>query len=219
MLNVCHRCGIYRADKIIDPTGPYAVCPECGFQHPFKYLPLLVVSGASGTGKSTVCNYLTGRCQGVLPIDSDILWRHEFDTPGDNYRSFFETWLRMCKNIHQSGIPVVLFGAGAGVPGNLENCIERRYFSEIHYLALVCSGEILRQRLLQRPSWRGCSDPIFMEKHQDFNLWFIEYDHAKTQPPITILDTGSRSIDETAHQVAAWIHQHQKKYIKERRTQ
>ena len=29
MLNVCVNCGIYRADKIIDPSGPYAICPAC----------------------------------------------------------------------------------------------------------------------------------------------------------------------------------------------
>jgi hypothetical protein len=62
MMNVCYQCGLFRADKIIDPTGPYAICPECGFQHSFLYLPLLIVSGASGTGKSTVCNVLMGSC-------------------------------------------------------------------------------------------------------------------------------------------------------------
>lgn len=53
MINVCYNCGIYRADKLIDPSGPFAICPEYGFKHPFRQLPLLVVSGASGAGKSS----------------------------------------------------------------------------------------------------------------------------------------------------------------------
>ena len=95
MMNVCFQCGMYHADKIIDPSGPFAICPECGHQHPFIYLPLLVVSGASGTGKSTVCNHLTGRYQESVLLDSDILWRSEFNKPNDNYREYFETWLRV----------------------------------------------------------------------------------------------------------------------------
>jgi len=110
--------------KVIDPSGPAAICPECGFRHSFVQLPLLIVSGASGAGKSTVCHTLIGRLNHVLLLDSDILWRPEFNTPANKYREFFEQWLRMCKNVSQSGRPVVLFGGGAGVPDNIEPCIE-----------------------------------------------------------------------------------------------
>jgi hypothetical protein len=208
MMNVCFQCGLYRADKIIDPTGPFAICPECGFKHPFLLLPLLVVSGASGTGKSTVCNVLTGRYQQAVILDSDILWRSEFNNPESNYRDYFETWLRVCKNISQSGRPVVLFGAGVGVPGNLENCIERRYFLGIRYLALVCSDEILSERLRGRPAWRGTRDQAFIEEHQRFNRWFIDYNKNKNQPPIKILDTSRRDIENTARDVETWIRGH-----------
>ena len=69
MMNVCYQCGLYRADKIIDPAGPFAICPECGYQHPFLQLPLLIVSGASGAGKSTICNHLTGHYQQAVLLD------------------------------------------------------------------------------------------------------------------------------------------------------
>ncbi|MFN8446753.1 MAG: hypothetical protein U0175_38525 [Caldilineaceae bacterium] len=147
MFNVCHLCGQYRADKTIqtDPLNSrdaLALCPECGHPHPFRRLPLLVVSGASGAGKSTVCNALLGKVEEAILLDADILWSAAFDRPDEQYRSFFEQWLRLCKNIHQAGRPVVLFGAGCGVPANLESCIERRYISTIHYLALVCEDEL-----------------------------------------------------------------------------
>jgi hypothetical protein len=71
---------------------------------------------ASGSGKSTVCNHLIGKLQQLVLLDSDILWRESFNTPENKYADFFETWLRMCKNIAQSGRPVVLFGAGLGYP-------------------------------------------------------------------------------------------------------
>ena len=209
MLNVCSQCGMYRADKMIDPSGPFAICPECGYKHPFLYLPLLVVSGASGTGKTSVCKSLTGRYRDSVLLDTDILWQAAFDTPQDNYREFFETWLRVCKNISQSGRPVVLFGAGAAVPENLEGCVERRYFSSIRYLALVCSKDALAARLRQRPAWRGTRNPEYIEAHQRFNQWFIDYNKSDNHPPITVLDTSNTTLEETAGAVEDWIRENQ----------
>jgi len=204
MMNVCFQCGMYHADKIIEPSGPFAICPECGCKHPFQQLPLLIVSGASSTGKTTVCQHLLGQITQAVLLDSDILWRPEFNTPDINYRDFFETWLRVCKNISQSGRPVVLFGAGVGVPENIENRIERRYFSKVYYLALVCSDETLAKRLQHRPAWRGTREPGYIEEHIRFNHWFKTYD---SQPVIRLVDTTSAVLEETALQVASWIYE------------
>jgi hypothetical protein len=203
MFNVCHQCGLYRADKIVDPSGPYAICPECGHKHIFRQLPLLMVSGASGSGKSNVCNNLLGQLDHVVLLDTDILWRPEFNQPETNFREFFETWLRMAKNISQSGRPVVLFGAGMGVPGNIEPCIERRYFSQIHYLALVCDDNELARRLKARPAWRGSGDPAFIDSQIRFNRWLKETED--THPPISLIDTTAASLEHTVKQVNSWI--------------
>lgn len=203
MINVCMQCGLYRADKMIDPNGPAAICPECGFRHKFMQLPLLIVSGASGVGKSTVCQTLLGRLNNVVILDADILWRPEFNQPENNYRAFFEVWLRMCKNIAQSGRPVVLFGAGVGVPDNIEPCVERRYFSRVEYLALVCDDNALAERLQRRPQWRGCNDPAYIADHQSFNRWFKTY--TSTQPPIERLDTTGMDEEATVNWVEGWI--------------
>ncbi len=203
MLNVCPQCGQYRADKTIDPKGPYAICPVCGARQPFKRLPLLLVTGASGAGKSAVCRLVTAiALPEVVPLDSDILWMPVFDQPEEGYRTFFETWLRLCKNIHQSGRPVVLFGAGLGVPENLLNCIEARYFTSFHFLALVCSEAELRRRLEIRPAWRQSRDPAFIDEQVRFNQWFQDY---AGQPPIQLLDTTAANPQETARQTRDWI--------------
>lgn len=203
MFNVCHHCGLYRADKIIDPSGPFAICPECGHRHPFRQLPLLIVSGPSGAGKSSVCQALLRHLDSVVLLDSDILWRPEFNSP-ERHRDFFETWPRMAKNISQSGRPVVLFGAGVGVPENIEPCVERRYFSKIHYLALVCNDETLAQRLKRRPAWRG-SDPSFVVEQIQFNRWFKGRENSS--PPISLIDTTEISLDASAEQVWRWIYE------------
>ena len=212
MFNVCENCGAYHADKEIDPAGPAAICPECGHAHPFASLPLLVVGGASGAGKSTICSRLAGKIPGAVLLEADIFWRPEFNTPEDGYRVFFDLWLRLAKNIAQSAWPVVLFGAGFGVPGNLEGSVERRYFSEIHYLALVCDDAVLAERLRRRPAWRETGQQEFIERQQGFNRWFKNYEPEKDQPPIAQIETTHRSLETTVSEVSDWIRRHLIRY-------
>jgi shikimate kinase len=203
MLNICANCGQYRPDKIIDPVGPVAICPECGYRHPFRQLPLFVVAGASGAGKSTVCRRLMQTQTLAVALDDDILWRAEFDTPANGYRDFFETWLRLAANISQAGRPVLLFGGGIGLPANLEPCVYRRYFSVVHYLALVCDDEALTERLTRRPAWRQSAAAEFLTSQHRFNQWFKAY--RETQPAMTRVDTTRVDEATTARQVLDWV--------------
>lgn len=205
MVNVCRRCGHYHANKEIDPAGPSAVCPECGERHPFRQLPLLLICGPSGGGKTAVLRALLGKMEGAVLLEGDLLWRPEFNQPENNYGDFYETWLRLAKNINQSGWPVALFNAGA-IPPNVEPCVERRYFSETHYMALVCDDDVLEARLRARPSWRESADPAFLQANLEFNNWLKE-NGPTSSPPITLLDTTTATEGETAAAVARWIRQ------------
>ena len=202
MFNVCPNCGALRADKIIVPEGPYAVCPNCQYQHKFVRLPLFVISGASGVGKSTICLALAAKTKDFVVMESDILWQPEFNEPATGYRNYREMWLRVCKNITQVGKSVIL--CGSGVPAQFEQCVERRYFTAIHYLALVCRDEVLESRLRSRPSWRGSSNEEYIRTHIAFNRWLKE-NARHTQPPMSLLDTSEISVDETVEAVGNWI--------------
>ncbi len=138
-------------------------------------------------------------------MESDILWRDEFNEPATDYRDYREMWLRICKNISQAGKPVIL--CGAGVPAQFEQCIERRYFSNGHYLALVCEDETLACRLRNRPAWRGSSKDDYIEEHIKFNRWLID-NAQKTQPPMTLLNTSGITVDESVAAIEQWIHSH-----------
>jgi len=203
MFNICYQCGEYQVDKIIDPEGPYAICPLCGYKHFFHYLPLLVVSGPSGAGKTAVLQQLLGKFKSAVLLDSDIIWRPEFNQPEERYRNFFESWLRIAFNIGQSGRPVVIFGAGFGVPENLESLVERRYFSDIKYLALICDELELKNRLLKRPEWRGI-DEDFVARQIEFSRWFKEQG-SKGIPPVDLINTTNVPLGKTVKQVRQWI--------------
>jgi len=200
MFNVCPDCGDYRADRAIE-EGVYAICKNCGFRHKFLRLPLFILTGASGVGKSTVCLKLAARMKDVVVMESDIL-HAEFDQSETNYREYRETWLRVCKYISQAGKPVVL--CGVGEPAQFEQCIERRYFSELHYLALICDDQIHASRLQHRPTLHGSFKDDFIKEQINFNRWLL--DNARiTEPPMTLLDTSELTVDETMEKVERWI--------------
>lgn len=207
MFNVCPRCGMYSEEKTIDPNGPFAICRHCGHAHPFKQLPLFIVTGASGSGKSAACLQLVSLLPECVVLEVDLFWRPEFATPETNYRDFRNLCLRVAKNIGQSGRPVVL--CGTAIPDQYESCPERIYFAQTHYLALVCDDAVLQQRLEDRPRWRDSANPDSIAKHVEFNRW-IRTNAPNTNPSMALLDTTSATVQTTAGQIAGWVRRHMK---------
>jgi broad-specificity NMP kinase len=178
---------------IID--GSYTVCPDCGYKQPFLKLPLLIITGASGTGKSTVMSKLLGKLNNYIILESDIL---VFIFINWNLHVYLETWLRICKNISQSGKPVILFG-GLGVPNDIMSCVEKRYFSAVYYLALVCDNNVLEKRLLTRPVWMGITrEYINQQTKNNSTLKKCKSNN------IEFIDTTSASVEETADAIIKW---------------
>jgi hypothetical protein len=202
VFNVCPGCGEYSEDKVVDAERSVAICRQCGHEHRFRMLPLFVVTGASCTGKTTVALQITEKLPEYVCLEGDILWRDEFNKPQAEYMDFRNLWLRMCKNIGQSGRPVVLFGSAT--PGQFEQCPERRYIGAIHYLAFVCRPEVLKSRLLARPQWRGSGNAENIDRMLAFNEWFLTGQEANG---CRLLDTSDISEEAALEETYAWIRQ------------
>ncbi len=202
MFNVCPGCGEYTEEKEVLTAPDRAVCPLCGHTFEFKSLPLFVVTGASGAGKTTVALSLSKLADQYVVLDQDILWCDAFNEPDDDFMQFRNTWLRMVKNIQQAGRSVVLFGTS--IPKQFESCTERRYLSAIHYMALVCEPEELQRRLMARPNWRQSGTPENLERMLDFNRWLLE-NAAKTEPAITLLDTTDMTLEQSVKATHDWV--------------
>lgn len=207
MLNVCPHCGMYEVGKKIDHVGEecFAICSTCGYRHPFLQLPLFVVTGASGTGKTACALSLVAQTREYVVLETDILWDDRYNTPETHYREYREMWLRLAKNISQAGKPVIL--CGTAMPDQLEPCQERRYFSDVFYLALTCSDEDITTRLKSRPSWRDSDGNSFLENMLRFNQWFKD-NGPRSNPAIQILDTTGAMVDETSKKILSWAHDH-----------
>src|SRR5665213_3583951 len=98
MFNVCPRCGEYSDPKTIDPSGPFAVCPHCGRPHRFGQRPRFVLTGASGSGKTTIALHLACALHECVTMESDIPWGILPAAADDNYLGYRNTWLRVAKS-------------------------------------------------------------------------------------------------------------------------
>ncbi len=202
MFNVCPQCGQYSDEKVIDPQGPFAVCPFCHHAHRFVQLPLFVVTGASGAGKTTIGLNLARTFDRCVTMDSDMLWGAVPWSRGDDHRGYHNTWLRVAKNIGQAGRPVVLLATS--LPEHFEQCPERRYFARIHYLGVICDDGILAERLHSRPRWRGSDAPVVVADMLHFNRYLKAHASA-VAPPLSLLDTTALTVQESTRATIDWI--------------
>lgn len=164
-----------------------------------RRLPLFLVTGASCSGKSTLCQELLDRERDYIVMESDILWNEVYDTPEDGYCAYRETWLELCANISQAGRPVVL--CGCVTPDQLERLSGRSLFTELLYLAVVCEDAALEERMRVG---RGVTDEGWIQSSLSFNRWLREH-AAEQDPPIRLLDTTGLSPLEGAALADQWI--------------
>lgn len=162
---------------------------------------LFIVTGASGVGKSTTCEELfrNEADKPYLVMESDILWDDYYDTPEDNYRGLRTIWMHLCANISQCGKPVVL--CGCALPEQFEPLPEREFFTEIHYIAVVCSPEALEDRM---KNGRGITEEDWLAGSASFNKWLIA-NAASTNPPVSLLDITGKTPAEAAEALEQWI--------------
>jgi hypothetical protein len=106
----------------------------------------------------------------------------------------------MVATVNQNGRPVLL--CGTVVPPQFEKRPERVLIGDTHYLSLVCDDEVLRTRLRARPAWREWDESRVADMI-DFNHW-VRANAPLTTPPMTLLDTTTRTVGDTADEVADW---------------
>lgn len=162
---------------------------------PTKKNKLFIISGASCIGKSTACEILFKNEKDYIVMESDLLWSEVFNTPENNYREYRELWMRVCSNISQIGMPVVL--CGCATPEQFEVCDSRKYFSEIIYIAVVAE----RDELIKRMKYgRKVTDENWIKSSEHFNDW-LKSNAAKTTPNIILVDNTHLSPEETAKEI------------------
>lgn len=198
MISICPKCGNTEPKKKVAEDGKYIICHKCSYKWPFKRMPLFIITGASGVGKTATCQELIQNETDYIVMDGDILFFMPHNTE-EKLRFKRETQMRIAKNISQIGKPVVL--STAGMPEQFENTCERQYFTNIYYIAMVCDPEVLEKRMR---SGRNIDNEDWINGSISHNNWFLENGKKQT-PMIDLCDTTNRTITEAAEFVDRWV--------------
>ena len=193
MALVCSNCGMYIQPQVMVDEQSIR-CPICGHVEAMRILPLFVVTGASGVGKTTIAAHLR-RCLPQWAIfETDIIH-------GADWQQVKCNWLRIAHALAQSGQPTLL--CGTLLPDEVNACDHRPMFSQIYFLNLHCSDAVRQARLQARPAWRGC-DAAFIARHRHFAQWLLEHAATAFDPPMPTVDTTDADPSAIAAQISAW---------------
>ena len=102
MIGTCNKCGNHKWDKIIKDGK--VICPECNNSWSYRALPLFILSGCSGVGKTTTGIEIMHRQTDVVVLDADIFCGVQNACTEDDYRRRIDTLESLSRNIAQCGI-------------------------------------------------------------------------------------------------------------------
>ena len=194
---------------MIPAVGDVLRCPYCTDERPFVRPPLLVVTGAAGVGKSTVCARLAGTIPGAVLLDADVLAEDlsSVVSPNHDYPAFWRSMMRLAHEVAQNNLVVVYFSVM--LPEQvLANSDVLSYFDSVHFLCLACPPDVLRARLAGRVgSGAAAAGQLTarIEVWLDFNSALVAA--ASEIPTATVVDAG-RTIDQVEHDVRNWLNAH-----------
>lgn len=197
MIEICSKCGNHKWDKEI--IGNKLRCPRCGAEWEFLSMPLFILTGCSGVGKTTTAIEMIRRRVEFLVLDADIFtcfvnWDDE-----KSCNDWVETIVNISKDMMQSGKPVLW--TMAGCLDRLPKAYNSRYFSEIKCLALVCDEEALRKRMQEG---RGITDENWLNSSSDYNRYFMEHD-SLGDTKFEIFDITDKEPGDVADYVLEWV--------------
>ena len=197
MIGICQNCGNYDWDKEV--KGNQIICPKCKASWKFRKLPLFLLTGCSGVGKTTTGQAMLKRNVDFVVLDADMFYNLMPHETQEDYCAQVEQLEALSKNIMQSGKPVLW--TMAGNLDKVNQVYHRRFFSDIYCLALVCTEAELRDRMR---NGRGITDENWIQGSVDYNEYFRTHDTVYDLPFET-LDMSGKTAEELAAQVEAWV--------------
>lgn len=197
MAIVCGGCGDYIQPEV-QVEQQSMRCLVCGHVVATRILPLFIVTGASGAGKTAVVSELRRLLPAWDIFETDVIH-------GADWQQVKCNWLRIAHAIAQSGRHTIL--CGTILPADLQQCDHYSFFSKIYFLNLHCDDATRAVRLRARPAWRGCNEP-FIEEHRKFAQWLLDYAATEFDPPMPTIETTLATPEEVAKQICEWATAH-----------
>lgn len=201
MIGICPKCGNYEWNKEISENKKQIICQACNHRWHFKSLPLFILTGCSGVGKTTTAQELLQRETDYIVMDADM-----FGFMGEDYQARAEQLLSFSKNIMQSGKPLMWTMAGA--LEMLDRTYNRRFYPDIHYLALVCDQDSLQKRMREG---RKIENEVWIQASVNHNEYLKNHD-VIDDVTYEKYDITGKSVEEVADYVDNWVNKKLKLY-------
>ena len=200
MRGTCNNCGNHDWDKIVE--NGRVKCPKCNFEWDYIELPLFILSGCSGIGKTTTAIEIMKNTTDIVVLDVDILRGIQAPQTQEDYMRFIDTLEAISRNINQCGKPVLWT-----VAGNLDmlpKSYNSRFFSHIYCLALVADSETVREHMI---IGRKIADPDWKQSSLEYNEYFRTHDSIG-ELKFDTLSIENKTPEQVATEVIDWIKLH-----------
>ncbi|MBU3812002.1 MAG: hypothetical protein H9893_10165 [Candidatus Niameybacter stercoravium] len=199
MISICPKCHNHDWDKEVKKEDKTVICcPKCRHEWSSKGLPLFILSGCSGVGKTTTAMELLQRKTNFIVLDADYFQFMPSDTLED-WAAHIERQEEISADIMQCGLPVLW--AMAGCLDRLHSTYHERFFSGIHCLALTCETEELHRRMTEG---RNITSEQWIQSSIEYNQYFREHDTIG-DIKFSCFDTTNKSTKEIADYVIQWV--------------
>lgn len=199
MISICPSCKNHEWDKEVKGDQKQIVhCPKCGHEWSSTGLPLYIITGCSGVGKTTVAMELLHRDKEFIILDADY-FQFMPSATSEDWAAHIERMQDISADIMQNGRPVVW--TQAGCIDRLYDTYNSRFFSDIKCLALTCDPKELRRRMIEG---RNITSEEWLISSNEYNNYFTTHDRIG-EVKYEKLDITLMSIEEIADYVTQWV--------------
>ncbi|MHA7963208.1 hypothetical protein ACX93W_03610 [Paenibacillus sp. CAU 1782] len=166
-----------------------------------RKLPLFIVTGASGVGKTTVMHEL----RSLLPefnVFSTDLDNFGITAAKLDYQDRFNLLLHFAHATAMSGRGTII--CGTIMPWDAKKCEKYDCFSEVCFINLHCDDATRNSRLRNREDKAMWSDDM-LKQHEQFAQWLLDNAETAYNPPMPTIDTTSTPTSHVAEQIKRYV--------------
>lgn len=157
-------------------------------------IPIFLITGASGSGKTTIIPELIKQCTEHIILDLDAIYG-----PLNEWSLIKNVWIHFAKQISLNGRTTIL--CGTFMPSEFDKVDLKDYFKP-YFIGLYCDDKT-RELRLQKRGW----STEFINHHKEFNDWILNNAKTAFNPVMPLIDTSITSPLEVAAQVKTIVNQ------------
>lgn len=156
--------------------------------------PIFLITGASGSGKTTIIPELLKQCSEYIILDLDAIYG-----PIKEWALIKNVWIHFAKQISMNGRTTIL--CGTFMPEEYDAVDLKDYFKP-YFIGLYCDDRTRELRLRAR----GWSEEL-IKSHKEFNDWILNNAETAFKPSMPLINTTSTNPSEVTKKIKTIVNQ------------